>query len=634
MMYKLPHPRLIHLLDAVSTSPLTQDELAQRLNVSTRTIRTDVALLNNLMVNHGAHLIHQRGSGYQLNIYNQSNFEHFLSRVQKTETIPRTSKERIILIQALLLTAEQGLKIDQLAETWNLSRTVIQNDMVEVRVQLATFSLSIESRPRIGMMVQGLESAIRACLAHLIYTEQKETNQGLGLLGNLFPEKSQQIISARFREVLISHKLYINDIGLRWLTLYAVVTLHRLACGKELRECSRDDVHEMILPIASQLFTVLPMILPANSHEIAVFSIHIQARIATNQTLLSQRVQQEADSLVNHIFEYIYQNYPYDVRNDALLRHDLHNHLSHMIMRVRHHVVTVNPLSEHIKQHYPLAYSITLAAMADWIKEQGYWLTQHEIGYLVIHIGLGIERNYHFSSRSPRALLYSDAGNAITLGLEAIIRRQYPQLEMKTVCSPEYLNNVDTSQADILITTAPVTTSIESLVVDPFPTQHQLEELGRRVFVDRTHAFLLDTYFSESHFLYLDEVIEQQQLFKKVCSYLESVSSVEEGYGVSLQERESLVSTMMGEFIALPHSIELFAKRSMVYTVTAPRGIEWGNGEKAHLIFFLALSKHDYEQAMGLYDLFQVLINKKVGKCLAQCTTFESFKQLTHLELS
>lgn len=80
---QLPHPRLIHLLDAVSTSPLTQDELAQRLNVSTRTIRTDVALLNNLMVNHGAHLIHQRGSGYQLNIYNQSNFEHFLSRVQK-----------------------------------------------------------------------------------------------------------------------------------------------------------------------------------------------------------------------------------------------------------------------------------------------------------------------------------------------------------------------------------------------------------------------------------------------------------------------------------------------------------------------------------------------------------------------
>ncbi|MBF4405929.1 HTH domain-containing protein, partial [Vibrio anguillarum] len=39
-MYKLPHPRLIHLLDAVSASPLTQDELAQRLNVSTRTIRT------------------------------------------------------------------------------------------------------------------------------------------------------------------------------------------------------------------------------------------------------------------------------------------------------------------------------------------------------------------------------------------------------------------------------------------------------------------------------------------------------------------------------------------------------------------------------------------------------------------
>ncbi|OOE61644.1 BglG family transcription antiterminator [Salinivibrio kushneri] len=632
-MYKLSHPRLIHLLDAVSGSPLTQDELAQRLNVSTRTIRTDVALLNNVMVNHGAHLLHQRGNGYQLNIYNPSMFERFVSMVHNTVTIPRTSKERIVQIQIMLLTAEQGIKIDQLAETWNLSRTVIQNDMAEVRVQLATFSLSVGSRPRIGMMIQGTEKAIRACLTHLIYTEQKETKQALGLIENLFPEKSQQTFSARFREILISHKLYISDSGLHWLTLYAVVTLQRLARGKALMGSDTEDAHKTLIPIASELFLVLPTTSPDNYQEIAAFAIQIQARIATNHTLLSQQSQQEASKLMNHILEYIHQHYPYDVRSDALLRRDLHRHLSQMIVRVKNYVVTVNPLLEHIKRHYPLIYSITLAAMAEWIKEKNYWLTQHEIAYLVIHIGVGIERNYDFIARSPRALLYSDAGNAITLGLEAIIRRQYPQLEVERICSLESLKDVDTSQSDILITTELINVPIESLVVDPFPTQHQLEEIGRRIFVDRTHFFLLDKYFSESNFLYVEETIEQQHLFKKVCDYMESKGLVENGYGISLQERESLVSTMMGEYIAVPHSIELFAKRSMVYTVAAPRGIEWGNGDKAHLVFFLAMSKHDYEQAMGLYDLFQLLIKNKLGKSLSQCKTFESFKERAYSEL-
>ena len=66
LMTKLPHPRLHQLLTQLHAEPLPQEELARRLNVSTRTVRTDVATLNELIATHGAHLIHQRGSGYQL----------------------------------------------------------------------------------------------------------------------------------------------------------------------------------------------------------------------------------------------------------------------------------------------------------------------------------------------------------------------------------------------------------------------------------------------------------------------------------------------------------------------------------------------------------------------------------------
>lgn len=57
-------------------------------------------------------------------------------------------------------------------------------------------------------------------------------------------------------------------------------------------------------------------------------------------------------------------------------------------------------------------------------------------------------------------------------------------------------------------------------------------------------------------------------------------------------------------------------------------GLEWGNGETTTLIFVLAISKADYEEAMGLYDLFLALMNEKASRNLLACRDFNDFKAL------
>ena len=71
-------------------------------------MRTDVATLNELIATRGAHLIHQRGSGYQLKIYNRGLFDALLAAQGQESPLPRTSRERVLHLQVLLLTAEQG----------------------------------------------------------------------------------------------------------------------------------------------------------------------------------------------------------------------------------------------------------------------------------------------------------------------------------------------------------------------------------------------------------------------------------------------------------------------------------------------------------------------------------------------
>ncbi|MGK4474630.1 BglG family transcription antiterminator [Aeromonas molluscorum] len=627
---KFPTPRLNQLLDTLRDQALPQEELARRLQVSTRTVRTDVSTLNELIANHGAHLIHQRGAGYQLKIYNLALFDALLASRQQEASLPRTSRERVLHLQVMLLSAEQGIRLEDLADTWYLSRAALQGDMAEVRERLAHFGLTIESKARLGMRIQGEETAIRACLTQLLSQELLHNTQLQSLLPTLCPSKTLEVLGNRIHEQLGRHRLRLTDEGLQQLTIYCAVALLRLAAGHELAQFDTEDLTDSMLAAAGDIFAELPSLTPPGASELACLAIQIQARVIADNPLLNPAMTAESQRLVSHLLDYIHQHFPYDLRHDPQLRGDLLTHISTMLLRVKYQVGSHNPLAEHIKQHYPLAYDITLAAISEWIRQTPYRLTDHEIGYLVIHIGVGLERHYDIGyERRPHALLLCDAGNATFRVLEASIRREYPQLRFTTLDSVRDYEMLGKLEQDFVISTVRVSEKgIPVVQVNPFPTQYQLEQLGKLVLIDRTRPYLLDKYFSERHFLILDEPMSQHQLLARVCEQLEAEEMVETGFRASLFEREAIVSTMLGEGIALPHSLGLLAKRTCVYTVLAPQGIEWGNGESAGLIFVLAISKGDYEEAMGLYDLFISLMNEKASKSLLACENFASFKAL------
>jgi mannitol/fructose-specific phosphotransferase system IIA component len=91
-------------------------------------------------------------------------------------------------------------------------------------------------------------------------------------------------------------------------------------------------------------------------------------------------------------------------------------------------------------------------------------------------------------------------------------------------------------------------------------------------------------------------------------------------------EREAIVSTLLGDGIALPHSLGLLAKKTIIYTILAPRGIPWGDGETAYVIFLLAINKTDYEEAMAIYELFVNFVRARSMPRLRDSPNFASFK--------
>ncbi|EMW1064940.1 BglG family transcription antiterminator [Klebsiella aerogenes] len=625
---RFPNQRLAQLFTLLRNETLPQDELAQRLSVSTRTVRADISALNALLAQYGAQFTLNRGSGYQLKIDDRSRFHALEETAPKTQHVPRTAQERIHFLLVRFLTSAFSIKLEDLADEWFVSRATLQNDMVEVRERFQRYQLTLETRPRHGMKLFGSEVSIRACLTDLLWE--------LTLQGGINPLISAEALEADvpaqlepvLQETLTRHHIRLTDVGERFICLYGAVVVRRVSEGYPLADFSAEDVAQNVRDAARDLAGELQRLAgkPFSPAEEEWLCVHIAARQV--QDVDPETISADDDeALVNYILRYINSQYNYNLLDDAQLHADLLTHIKTMITRVRYQIMIPNPLLDNIKQHYPMAWDMTLAAVSSWGKYTPYTISENEIGFLVLHIGVGLERHYNIGyQRQPHVLLVCDTSNAMVRMIEAILQRKYPQLAIAATISQREYEQREAIDEDFVISTVRIGEKDKPVVtIAPFPTDYQLDQIGKLVLVDRTRPWMLNKYFDAAHFRVIDKPIDQQTLFAELCQQLQQEGFVDAEFHDSVVEREAIVSTMLGDGIALPHALGLLAKKTVVYTVIAPQGIAWGD-ETAHIIFLLAISKSEYEEAMAIYDIFVTFLRERAMSRLAATRSFDEFK--------
>ncbi|ATM89556.1 TPA: BglG family transcription antiterminator [Klebsiella aerogenes] len=625
---RFPNQRLAQLFTLLRNETLPQDELAQRLSVSTRTVRADITALNALLAQYGAQFTLNRGSGYQLKIDDRSRFQALEETAPKTQHVPRTAQERIHFLLVRFLTSAFSIKLEDLADEWFVSRATLQNDMVEVRERFQRYQLTLETRPRHGMKLFGSEVSIRACLTDLLWE--------LTLQGGMNPLISAEALEADvpaqleplLQETLTRHHIRLTDVGERFICLYGAVVVRRVSEGYPLADFSAEDVAQNVRDAARDLAGELQRLAgkPFSPAEEEWLCVHIAARQV--QDVDPETISADDDeALVNYILRYINSQYNYNLLDDAQLHADLLTHIKTMITRVRYQIMIPNPLLDNIKQHYPMAWDMTLAAVSSWGKYTPYTISENEIGFLVLHIGVGLERHYNIGyQRQPHVLLVCDTSNAMVRMIEAILQRKYPQLAIAATISQREYEQREAIDEDFVISTVRIGEKDKPVVtIAPFPTDYQLDQIGKLVLVDRTRPWMLNKYFDAAHFRVIDKPIDQQTLFAELCQQLQQEGFVDAEFHDSVVEREAIVSTMLGDGIALPHALGLLAKKTVVYTVIAPQGIAWGD-ETAHIIFLLAISKSEYEEAMAIYDIFVTFLRERAMNRLAATRSFDEFK--------
>ncbi|MBJ8191184.1 HTH domain-containing protein, partial [Bacillus cereus] len=158
-----PYKRLKKLYQLVSGNDQgwswTTKALAERLEVTERTIRDDLKKLDSMLNEYGAYLESKRGSGYTIRVDDREKYHFFADESQEetevSQQLPGAPEERIRYELFKLLNAREYVKMEDLADELYISRATMNNDSKIIRRILEDYSLTLRTKPGHGVKVIG-----------------------------------------------------------------------------------------------------------------------------------------------------------------------------------------------------------------------------------------------------------------------------------------------------------------------------------------------------------------------------------------------------------------------------------------------------------------------------------------------
>ena len=141
--------RLTTLLSLISQDEYkTVDEFAQKMSLSTKTVRGLLQELNEQLQTHGAEVLHERGKGYRLKVQDLDKFQTIFLKADSN--IPQDSRGRVRFLIEYFLKDDCYTKVETLCEKLYVSRKTLTSDLRQAEDFFNRFQLTLERTMECG----------------------------------------------------------------------------------------------------------------------------------------------------------------------------------------------------------------------------------------------------------------------------------------------------------------------------------------------------------------------------------------------------------------------------------------------------------------------------------------------------
>lgn len=333
-------------------------ELAAALDVSERTIRSDIKEINDQLKDYDIQICPLYGKGYFLSIKDRSVFVQLFSEHENYAS--REDRVRTLLIH--LLRGNDWFEIGALEDEMFVSRTTLENDLKTVRkkISLRHPYLQMERKGNF-IRLENNEIKRRDILIQL-YTQYWDyySREGIAVNQDELNAELLRSIQDALKKAFLTYEVSLDDSAFIYLTLSIAIMYYRTVHGNIIRHTAvsrpDSDISELLRTVINELNQTWNIEI-RRAELIWLSDILRQLAKLCDQSYSKNKVLESTDvichQIINNLFEQIRLEYGIDYTYDDHLFVDLNRHVQALFDGVVAPQIQNHILGDELRKKYP-----------------------------------------------------------------------------------------------------------------------------------------------------------------------------------------------------------------------------------------------------------------------------------------
>lgn len=615
--------------------PITGSQLSKVLNVSARTVRSDIALINDVLKNSALQVFSVNPLGYYIHEWDKERVRQLISELIEENSnnyVPQTPSERLIYQLVYFLFKNKTVIMDELAAELYVAKSTINQDLRRLTDFFektgSVLTLSASSK---GLVLLGSEKEKRRSLVNLLTISSSGLKQIYLAIALVTKDSSikhkAMILFQELTSILEKHGLYLADKEVSALVVYIISTCYRMRHQHSLSDESVQAVSELTLDILHVIKQTLNI-------QLDIQEASYLQQLVNSKRMISTSTEGQSDGKINYIVEEFLQRvksiFLLDFTKNENLRKFLYIHIRSLLYRLQIDAIELNPLKDEIKKKFSLATEVSFVLYNLLKDEFDLIINDSEISFVALHIASALEATVV----PTKVILVSDFDPSATRLLEtkliSFFTNKIELVKQLTVYQYETANRNKNIACDLIVTTSVIPSYEQTPIVkvNPWLFRDDIAHLKRFInyySTDKKDKSRLTELFDERLFF---KFRNREMSYVEVIRFLVNKIYVydyiedEKEFFDLVMERESTYSTIMANGIAIPHAAENRARKTVVAVALFEKPIEY-EGKEISVVLLNAINEK--EELQNLYLSIEKVLEIDDVKPLRNVNDFQEF---------
>ena len=451
--------------------------LAEKYDVSQRTIRNDIKAINDVLSEHQLTVLEIRSGGM---IQKAADFDEIRSYTGTDDyySYKLSKEERKMIAAALLVNSVGYITLSAIADTLFVSRATVINDLDEIKQIIHDGHLEVISHPNKGLRVEGRESDKRWLLFQLSAFENNQNMNAAASKMISVQAGDRMTIQKIINEQEHIHKNFLTDDAFLKLRRYLGIMVSRNMQGEYIEPQPKTENSKY--PIAQDIMRYISQYCQIKTTEdevryLSVFlknSRYLRHKTSDNNAVKIQMITRQFIREISHELEI-------NLNDDYDLFENLSNHLASMFASSSDRFPENSSVNEVLGEH---------PEIIEGVKNSIYILEQYqtrpvsdaELGYIAIHICAALERKKN-REIAFHVIVACHAGMGTSQLLMERLKKHF-NFQIVDIISSHEAASVEKDRADFIISTVPLENcKLDYVIVSPMLSDADYIRVGNKI---------------------------------------------------------------------------------------------------------------------------------------------------------